>query len=136
MTAEDNKAVVRRFYKAFEENDLEALKDILAPELKAYNLNLQNREEHLQGIIIWNATFSETRFEVIDQIAEGDKVATHVIFRSLHNKADYQGVPPDGMPIEIGAVSIEIVRSGKIVERWVYSDRLGIMRQIGLLPQP
>jgi len=134
MTTEDNKAIVRRFYKAFEDNDLEALKAVLAPDLVAYNLNPQNRDEHLQGIRGWNAIFSQNRFEIVDQIAEGDMVASHVTLRSIHSEASFQGVPPSGKQIEIPAVSLERIKDGKIVERRVYSDRLGMMRQLGLLP--
>jgi steroid delta-isomerase-like uncharacterized protein len=134
MTTEENKAVVRRFYQAFEDNDLEALKEVLAPDLVAYNLNPQNRDEHLQGIRGWNEMFSENRFEIVDQIAEGDMVASHVVLRSTHSKVSYQGVPPSGKQIVTPAVSIERIKDGKIVERRVYSDRLGMMRQLGLIP--
>lgn len=136
MSTEDNKAIVRRFYKAFEENDLDALSEVLAPDLVAYNLNPQNREEHLQGIRGWNGIFSENHFEIVDQIAEGDKVATYVILRCVHSKASYQGVPPSGKQIEAGAVTLERIKDGKIVERRVNSDRLGMMRQLGLIPPP
>ncbi len=136
MSTEDNKAIVRRFYKAFEENDLDALSEVLAPDLVAYNLNPQNREEHLQGIRGWNGIFSENHFEIVDQIAEGDKVATYVILRCVHSKASYQGVPPSGKQIEVGGVTLERIKDGKIVERRVNSDRLGMMRQLGLIPPP
>ena len=136
MPTEDNKAIVRRFYKAFEENDLDALSEVLAPDLVAYNLNPQNREEHLQGIRGWNGIFSENHFEIVDQIAERDRVATYVILRCIHSKASYQGVPPSGKQIEAGAVTLERIKDGKIVERRVYSDRLGMMRQLGLIPPP
>jgi steroid delta-isomerase-like uncharacterized protein len=134
MATEENKAVVRRFYQAFEANDMDALMEVLAPDLVAYNLNPQNRDEHLQGIRGWNAIFDDNRFEIVSQIAEGDQVASHVILRCVHSKASYQGVPPTGKQIEMGAVAIERVKNGKIVERRVYSDRLGMLQQLGLLP--
>jgi len=135
MTTEQNKALVRRFYKAFEDNDLDALKEVLAPDLVAYNPNAQNRDEHLQGISGWNSIFSDNRFEITDQIAEGDQVATHVTLRSTHSKAAFQGVPPSGKQIAVPAMTLERVKDGKIVERRVYSDRLGMLQQLGLLPK-
>ena len=138
MISEQNKAIVRRFYKAFEANDQDALKELLAPDLIAYNLNPQDRDTHLQGIRAWHAIFSDNRFEILDQIAEGDMVATHVILRSIHSIADYQGIPPSGKQIEGPAVTLERIVDGKIIERRVYSDRLGMMQQLGLVlsPQP
>jgi steroid delta-isomerase-like uncharacterized protein len=134
MTSEQNKAIVRRFYKAFEDNDVEALKEVLSPDLVAYNPNAQNRGAHLQGISTWNATFGDNRFEIFDQIAEGDQVASRVTLHSTHSKASYQGIPPSGKQIEIPAVSLERIKDGKIVERRIYSDRLGMMQQLGLIP--
>lgn len=136
MTVEDNKAIVRRFYKAFEDNDLEALQDVLAPDLVAYNLNSQNRDEHIRGVLGWNNIFGENRYEIISQIAEGDMVASHVILHSTHNKANFQGVPPTGKQISIGAITMERIQNGKIVERRVYSDRLGMLQQLGVIPPP
>lgn len=134
MTIEENKAIVRRFYKAFEADDLTALDEVLAPELVAYNLQLQNRNEHLQGIRGWNAIFSDSRFEILGQVAEGDTVATHVLMRCVHSKASFRGVPPSGKKIEIPAVSLERIKDGRIMERHVYSDRLGMLQQLGLIP--
>ncbi len=133
MSSEQNKAIVRRFYKAFEENNLEALKEILAPNLVAYNLNPQNRDEHLQGVRTWNETFSQNRFEILDQVAEGDLVASQVVMRCTHDKRSFQGVPPSGKTIEIPALTLERIKDGKIVERRVYSDRLGMLRQLGIV---
>ena len=134
MTTDENKDIVRRFYRAFENNDQETLKEVLAADLVAYNPDPQNRDEHLQGISGWNAAFGDNRFEIVEQIAEGEAVASHVILRSTHSQADYQGVSPTGKRIEVGAVTIERIKGGKIVERRVYSDRLAILRQLGLLP--
>jgi predicted ester cyclase len=133
MAGEQNKAIVRRFYKAFEDNNLEELKVILAPNLVAYNLNPQNLAEHIQGIRTWHESFSENRFEILDQIAEGDLVASQVLMRCNHNKASFQGVPPSGKTIEIPALTLERIKDGKIVERRVYSDRLGMLRQLGIV---
>lgn len=33
-------------------------------------------------------------------------------------------------------ITIERIKDGKIVERWVSQDRLGLMQQLGLAPQP
>jgi predicted ester cyclase len=134
MTTEQNKALVRRFYKAFEDNDLGTLKEVLAPDLVAFNPDEQNREVHLQGIHGWHSMFSDNRFEIVDQIAEGDRVASHVIMRCVHSKAAFQGVAPSGKQIQIPALTLERIRDGKIVERHVYSNRLSMLQQLGLIP--
>lgn len=139
MLTDQNKAVVLRFYAAFEANDQTALKDLLAADLVAYTvgaLGPQNRDLHLQIISGWNATFSDTQFIVKEQIAEGDTVATCVTFRAVHSRSEFQGIAPTGKQIEVGGVTIERIKDGKIVERRVHLDWLWIMQQLGLVPLP
>jgi len=138
MTIEQNKAIVRRFFEAFEANDQATFNEVVAPDLVAYSHGApgpQNREVHLQNIRMWNAAF-ETRFTIEEQIAEGDKVATRVTMRAVHNRGEFQGLPPNGKEIVVGGINIERIKDGKIVERRVSADWLGMMQQLGLIPPP
>ena len=138
MTTDQHKALVRRFYAAFGANDGATLNEVLAPDLVAYSHGApgpQNREVHLQGISMWNAAF-ETHFTIEEQIAEGDRVATRVTMRALHNRGEFQGLPPSGKEIVVGGINIERIQDGKIVERRVAGDWLGMMQQLGLIPPP
>jgi steroid delta-isomerase-like uncharacterized protein len=139
MNPETNKALVRRFYQAFENNDATALNDLLAPDLAAYSHNSpepQNRGAHVEGIRGWNAAFSDTRFTIENQLAEGDQVATLVTLRSVHSRGEFQGVPPTGRQIKVSGVSIERISDGKIAARQVISDWFGMLQQLGVVPPP
>lgn len=136
MSLEQNKALVRRFYESFGANDLEALKELLAPELVAYSHGApgpQTREMHLQGIRGWNAAF-DTSFTIEEQIAEEEAVATRITMRAVHKRGSFQGLPPSGKEIVAPGVSIERIHDGKIVERQVNSDWVGMMQQLGIVP--
>lgn len=137
MNTDQNKTLVRRFYQAFENNDQAALAEILSPDLVAYSHAEpapKNREQHLQGIRRWNEAFRDTKFTIDEQIAEGDKVATRVRMRSTHSGGEFQGLPPSGKVIETASISIEQFQDGKITARRVYSDWLGMMQQLGVVP--
>lgn len=139
MSAEQNKAVVRRFFEAFEAEDEAGMKAVLSPDLVAHThgkAGPQTREEMLQGIKGWNATFSDTRFEILEQVAEGDTVATRMVFHSIHSRGEFQGIPPTGKKIKMDGVTFERVKDGKIVERRVISDWMLAMQQLGLIPTP
>jgi steroid delta-isomerase-like uncharacterized protein len=139
MTSAQNKAIVARFFRAFEGNDQAALNELLAPELMAYSHGApgpQNRETHVRGVAIWNSAFSNTTFTIEEQIAEGDTVATRVTMQSTHSRGDFMGLPPTGKQVTVPAVTIEKVKDGKIVERRVYSDMLKMMQQLGVVPPP
>src|SRR5215203_5908662 len=73
MTAEQNKAIVRRFFEAFEANDQAAMKEVLAPDLVAYTHGDSaptSRDAMLQAISYWNASI-ESHYTIEEQIAEG-----------------------------------------------------------------
>jgi predicted ester cyclase len=109
---------------------------VLAADLVAYSPHTsgpQNRESHLQGIRMWNAAF-KTRFTVDEQLAEEETVATRITMRAVHSEGDFQGLAPTGKEIEMGGISIERARGGKIVERRVQSDWLGMLQQMGFIP--
>jgi steroid delta-isomerase-like uncharacterized protein len=134
-----NKAIVRRFFEAFEANDLAALQEVLAPDLVAYSHgqpDAQNRDQHLETIRAWNASFGDTRFMIEEQIAEGDTVATRMTFRSVHSRGEFMGLPPTGKQVVTSGVSLERIKDGKIVERRVQSDWLAMLQQLGLIVAP
>jgi steroid delta-isomerase-like uncharacterized protein len=139
MSAEQNKAIVRQFFAAFEANDEAALRQVLAPHLTAHSHQSpgpQTREEHVKAIRMWNAAFRDTHFTIEEQIAEGDKVATRVTMRSVHSGGEFMGLPPSGKQVVTGGITIERIEDGKIVERRVVSDWLGMLQQLGLVPAP
>lgn len=138
MTGEQNKAPARRFFEAFEANDQTALQEVLGSDLVAYSHGApgpQSRESLLQGISMWNAAFSDQHFTIEDLITEGDKIATRTTLRAVHT-GDFQGLPPTGKQIAIGGHTVERIKDGRIVERWVLIDERGLMQQLGLVPPP
>ena len=135
MTAEQSKAVVRRFWQAFEANDQAALNNVLAADLNAQTpaaLGTQNRERHLQGIAAFNDAFSDRRFIIEEIVAEEYRVATRTTMQGVHT-GDWQGHPATGKPFSATGLTIEHVQDGKIVERWFSFDTAQVMQQLGLV---
>jgi predicted ester cyclase len=137
MTTERNKAIVRRFYEAFGEEALDAIEEVLSPDLAAYPHSAtvpQTREEALNGIRMWYTAFSDSYYTIEEQLAEGDRVATRVSLRAVHSKGEFMGLPPTGKQITVKGISIEWVKDGRIVERRVSYDQVGMLQQLGLIP--
>jgi steroid delta-isomerase-like uncharacterized protein len=137
--SEQNKAIVRRFWKAFEANDQATLNEVLAPDLVAQEPGApgpQNREMHLQGISIFNTAFSDRHFTVEELIAEGNLVATRTTLQGIHS-GNFQDQPPTGKLITATGLTIERVENGKIVERWFSFDVARVLQELGLvIPAP
>jgi steroid delta-isomerase-like uncharacterized protein len=137
MLHEENKAVVRSFFAALDDQDLETVGDLLASD---YRLRFDGNPEmdRAAGIGFFGAflaAFPDIRHQVQDQLSEGDRVATRIMVRGTHQN-EMMGIPPTGNEIAIGAINIVRVAEGKIAEHWVNSDSLGMMVQLGVVLPP
>jgi predicted ester cyclase len=73
----------------------------------------------------------DARGQVVDVVAEGDKVVLVDRFGGTH-RGEFFGSPGTGNHIEWTAIHIYTIRDGKILEDAVMTDSLAIMQQIGL----
>ena len=79
--------------------------------------------------------FPDFRAEILDQIARGDKVVTRKVFHGTH-EGELMGIPPTGREVEIHVIDIVRLADGRIVEHWNIVDRLGLLQQLGAVPDP
>lgn len=137
MTTDQNKEVVRRFFRAFEDRDEAALTSVLSPTLQAYvhgNVEPVDRDTMLQAIKGWHTMFGGTRFVLEDVVAEGDLVACRVTMHAVHSGGEFQGIPPAGTPITSESLTLEQVKDGVIVERRVATNWEDIRQQLTAVP--
>ena len=77
----------------------------------------------------------DLRVTIEDTIAEGDKVAVRMTYRGTH-RGELFGAAPTGRTIEWDGLTIRrLGRDGLTVERWIRNHTLGLLTQLGLLPQ-
>ena len=72
---------------------------------------------------------------VDDQIEEGDKVATRWTGRGVHT-GEIAGIAPTGKEVTVAGVTISRLEGGKVVEEWTTWDALGMLVQLGAVPEP
>jgi serine phosphatase RsbU (regulator of sigma subunit)/predicted ester cyclase len=123
MSAEENMALVRRFWEArVTKRDLDAVDEMLAPDFVNHNKSVPgqkpDREDYLRGIAAFHAALSPGRLIIEDQVAGGDKVVTRLIVHSLHDRGELMGVAPSGREITNRAIVIHRISDGKIAEEW------------------
>jgi len=127
MSAEQNRALVRRFFDAQEDvnsrkANLEALDEILAPDFVSHAKLLPGqqpgREGYKRAIAEVLATGSNTRYLIEDQVAEEDKVVSRLIVHAIHDRRELMGVAPSGREVAYKGVAIHRISEGKIAEEW------------------
>jgi len=90
VSQEENKAVIQRWIEAFNERDLEAEADLLAPGFVAHvpdapaPLDLEGLEAWRQFTSPFVEAFPDLRLTMQDLAAEGDTVAARVAFDGTH----------------------------------------------------
>ena len=77
--------------------------------------------------------FPDLHFKILDVIEEGSRVAVRWTSLGTHNGV-FAGVAPTGRQVYNEGVAIYRVENGRVVEAWSHVDRLGVLQQIGVLP--
>ena len=137
--SDENKAVARRVFEAWESGDLDALDDVIAPDAVDHDPYNPHGREGLEGlkrmISMYREAFPDVSFEIEDQLAEGDKVATRWKASGTH-QGELMGTPPTGKSSTVTGIGIDRIENGKIVEAWGNWDTLGMFQQLGLTGEP
>jgi serine phosphatase RsbU (regulator of sigma subunit)/ketosteroid isomerase-like protein len=121
---ETNKDLVRRFFKALVQRDLDALEEMMVPDFVNHTKLPPDHEDYLgregykRRVADEQAAFSDFRFIIEDQAAEGDKVVTRSTVSATHNRGKVLGFAPTGREIETSFISIHRIVEGKIAEEW------------------
>jgi steroid delta-isomerase-like uncharacterized protein len=141
VTEEENKALIRRWIEAFNERDLEAEADVLAPGFVAHvpdapaPLDLEGLEAWRQFTAPFTEAFPDLRLTIQDIAAEGDTVAARVAFEGTH-RGEFQGLPPTGKRVAFSSMKFNRVVDGQVEEHWVEINLLGLVQQLGVTPIP
>jgi predicted ester cyclase len=137
---EANKAIALRLVEVFNNRRLDLLEDVLHPEFRARGISAFPPEGPEVGpdarqklYEMFYEAIPDARAEVLDVVAEGDKVVIVDRFGGTH-RGKFFGRPGTGNRIEWMAIHIYTICDGKVLEDAVMTDALGIMQQLGLAP--
>ena len=136
---EQNVALVKRMYEAWNKRDFEAYKEAVAPEYLWYFPSISTkpmtREQTIEFGKMISIAFPDFSYSIEELIAVEDKVISLFIFRGTH-EGEFQGIPATGNKIESSGVMISRIENGKIVEDKEEMDMLGFMQQLGFELKP
>jgi steroid delta-isomerase-like uncharacterized protein len=135
MSATNNKLLADRVWEeVWHQGDLERIEELFASDFVRHDpgREIHGPEENRQFIKGFRAAFPDVHFTVLDQIAEGDKVAVRYRLQGTH-LGDFQGMPPTRKQVGYSGILIYRVANGKIAEQWTEFDLLGFLKQLGVL---
>jgi predicted ester cyclase len=82
----------------------------------------------------WFAACPDFHGTLEDLIAEGDKVTGRCTIRGAHRGA-FMAIAPTSKRLTVIGISICRVEERKFAEVWQNADALGLMQQLGAIPQ-
>jgi steroid delta-isomerase-like uncharacterized protein len=136
MSAEENKAVVRKFIEAYNNRNLDIFEELVAPDYVDHTHHIQGREDFKQLFTAAFKGFPDWHENIEEIIAEDDRIWVRVTATGTHTgEWDLFGVrlPPTGRQITMPMVFIWRIANGKLAEGREVDDSLNFLKQLGVI---
>jgi predicted ester cyclase len=138
MSSEDNKDLVRRFYAELDKLNVGVIDELVAEDFVNHApppFPVPEGREGLKHAFEIFARATPGEHEILDQVAEGDKVVTRLRAVGTHED-DLPGIPRTGNKMDVTATVVHRIEDGKIAEKWSDRDELALLQQLGVVSLP
>ena len=137
--SESNKAIVRRlFEEVWNKGNLQVAGELFGPSYAHHDPSTpdvgRGPESERKRVTLYRNAFQDLRLTVEELFSEGETVVARWSCRGTHT-GELNGIAPTGKQISINGISIVRFAGGKMVEGWVNWDALGLMQQLGAVPE-
>ncbi len=122
MSADENKAIFRRFMKELRKGNLEIIDEVCSPDFVFRSPNFPGWPQGLEGArsiaVAGRTLFSDAQTTLDDIFAAEDKVVIRMTIRGTYIGEPLPGFPKKGERFAMGGVAIYRFVDGKIVDDW------------------
>jgi steroid delta-isomerase-like uncharacterized protein len=81
------------------------------------------------------AAYSDLEISFDEMVAEGETIAYRYTWRGRHTgQSPSLAIPPTGKEVELVGTIVVHIANGKVVEEFEYSDYLGFLQQLDVVP--
>lgn len=134
----DPVAVVRQcFHDIVARGDLALAERTLAGDVVFHTATgavLRGRREFQHFAQQMREAFPDLRFEIEEEISDGERVATRYTMRGTF-QSTIMGLLPNGKEFAVQGIDTFRVKDGRVVEIHASYDTLGQMQQLGVVPK-
>ena len=135
----DNKALMRRFYQeVVNERRFDAMDDFVAEDVVDHEVP-PGFPAGRDGVKAYIGAFVEAvpdlQIEVHQLFGEGDLAAGRATWSGTQ-EGELPGIPATGKRFSIDSIDIVRFEDGRAVEHWGVTDNLGLLTQLGVIPEP
>lgn len=134
FTTEKNKEAVLRFNReVVGEGSVASFEELVSPDVinHAAPEGSPNGPESMR-YFIWEVLrrgFPDVQVEILDQVAEGDRVTTRKLLHGTHT-GEFMGIPASHKRVAIKVIDIIRLHQGQYAEHWGMSNIVEVMREL------
>jgi predicted ester cyclase len=133
--SEQNKAAVRGCFENAAQGNFDALHEFVTPDYVLHPEDVRGVEGLTEMVARYRSALADLQVMVEHQFTDGEYVATRTTIRGRH-EGELMGTPPTGREVEFSCLTISRCRGGRIEEEWEIADTMGLLAQVGALPEP
>lgn len=90
---------------------------------------------HLAIVRLFRDAFPDQWWQIEDLFGENDRIVARTTMTGTH-LGDFFGIAATGASVTVPGVHILRLSDGRVAEHWGSNDDLGLMRQLGVIPDP
>jgi steroid delta-isomerase-like uncharacterized protein len=139
MSAEENRALIKRFYdEGWNANNLDVYDELVTEDFVDHQAipGLPPGREGFKGLnVMFRSAMPDVWVEIDNVVAEDDRVGCRWVSTGTHT-GDLFGIPPTGKKVEVTATVFYRVEDGRLAEGWINRVDVGLIRQLGVIPSP
>jgi steroid delta-isomerase-like uncharacterized protein len=133
MNPEENKAIVRGYLNDLvNDRNMGAFDRYFSADV-VFN-DVRGFKQQVARMEAIRRAFPDHRLTIEDQIAEGDKVVTRVLFYGTH-QGEFRGIAATGKRVSYAGIAIDRIANGKVVEMWHLANVPALLEQISAAPR-
>jgi predicted ester cyclase len=124
--------------EAWLKGNVDAMDEVLDPDVITHRPpfpDTKGAEVVKQSQLASREAFADIRFNWDEMIGEGNTIACRWTLRAKHTGVSpLTPVPPTGKELVLQGGWFLYLKGGKIAEVFAYSDNLGLLQQLGVVP--
>jgi steroid delta-isomerase-like uncharacterized protein len=131
--------LIRRFYdEMLGQGNVDDLGDLVTEDIVDHE-PIPGQSDGIEGvrefIEMMRSSFSDLKATIGPSVESGDLASAEVTITAKHT-GEFMGVPASDKSVEVESIDIVRIEDGKCAEHWGVTDLLGLMQQIGAIPEP
>jgi predicted ester cyclase len=139
MNSNHYKTIIRRIAEElFNKWNLDVADEVFAPDYVEHSPLPPGFPTGIQGlktyVTLLHTAFPDLVYGVEDMIAETDRVVCRIKVRGTQ-RGEFMGIPATGKEATWSEIHICRMEGDKLVEHWEVIDQIGMLQQLGVMPQ-